>query len=148
MPNAATDAPAALAAVLDTLIPPSADGRLPGAGELGLAEGLWGNSELRAVLEGGIAAADAAARERGAEGFAGLAREDRRAALEATAGDAPAFLPTALAQTLVAYYQHPRVIEALGLDPRPPFPRGYRVEETDFTRLQPAKGRAPFYRQP
>ena len=29
-----------LRAVLDEIIPPSGDGRLPGAGELGLAEGL------------------------------------------------------------------------------------------------------------
>ena len=45
-----------------------------------------------------------------------------------------------------AYYQDSRVLESLGLEPRPPFPAGHEVEAGDWTLLDPVKGRAPFYR--
>ena len=57
----------ALACVLDEIIPPSEDGRLPGAGEIGLAEHLEQNvTELEPFVVQGLAALDELAAGRGA----------------------------------------------------------------------------------
>lgn len=128
-----------LAAVLDTIIPPSADGRMPGAGEL-LGDAFAQRAELAPLLDAGLDALE--------PGFAQLPADARRAALEATAALAPAFLPTLVAQGFVAYYQDPRVREGLGLEARPPFPRGYELEAGDLSILDPVRQRDPIYREP
>jgi hypothetical protein len=142
----------ALATVLDEIIPPSGDGRLPGAGEVGvlarIEEALRENADLRPVLAAGLEALAELARERGAPGFAELSRADRLQVLNELAAKAPAFLPTLVGQTFVGYYQDPRVLEGLGLGARPPFPRGYEVEPTDFEILAPVRRRARMYREP
>jgi hypothetical protein len=38
------------------------------------------------------------------------------------------------------------VVEALGLEPRPPFPKGYEVPPNDPALLDPVRRRAPFFR--
>ncbi len=143
-----TDQQQALAGVLDEIVPPSADGRLPGAGSLGIAETFGEKTALVPVLAAGLAALDKIAREGGAADFLDLPREARRPALEATGREAPAFLPMLIGLTLMAYYQDGRVREALGLERRPPFPLGYAVPPTDFAILDPVRRRAPFYRLP
>ncbi len=143
-----TEHGAALTAVLDAILPPSADGRLPGAGQLGLAESLASRVELQTLLANGLAVVDELARARGRSGFAAVPAAERRELLEATGTRAPGFLPTLVAQTFVAYYQAPRVLEAIGLDPRPPFPRGYEVAPTDFAILDPVRALEPIFRKP
>jgi hypothetical protein len=138
----------ALAGVLDEIIPPSRDRRLPGAGQLGLADALARNAELRPLLASGLAALDEIARARGAAGFAELASGERREALEGVATRAPGFLPILVVQTFVGYYRDGLVRGALGLENRPPFPRGYEVEPTDFSILDPVRRRDPIYRKP
>ena len=137
-----------LACVLDEIIPPSADGKLPGAGALGVGEGFAASPELRPVIEQGVGVVDALARERGAAGYVALPAGERRGVLEASAAKAPAFLPTLIAQTLVVYYQDASVLEALGFRAGPPFPRGFTVEPTDFSLLDPVRERPPFFREP
>ena len=132
-----------LASVLDELVPPSGDGRLPGAGELGLAahvdEATRGPG-LRAALVEALA-------QLAAQGFAGLAPPEKRARLEALARQAPAVFDAILLSTYGGYYHQPRVVEALGLPPRPPFPQGYAVAPTDFALLDPVRRRPPLYRK-
>ncbi|MEM7015895.1 MAG: hypothetical protein AAF512_00990 [Pseudomonadota bacterium] len=47
---------------------------------------------------------------------------------------------------LQSYYQDPRVLEALKLAARPPFPLGHEVEAGDWSLLEPVKKRGSFYR--
>ncbi|UCE86868.1 MAG: gluconate 2-dehydrogenase subunit 3 family protein [Deltaproteobacteria bacterium] len=140
----------ALARVLDAIIPPSDDGRLPGAGELGVARYLEGavqkTPELRPVIAAGLAAADALARGRGADGFAALSAADARDVLNELATREPAFLPGLVFHTYAGYYQHDRVFEALGLEARPPHPKGYETEANDLTLLDPVRRRRRLYR--
>ena len=49
--------------------------------------------------------------------------------------------------TYTGYYQHPRVLEALGLETRPPHPTGYPTIEGDLTLLDAVRGRARMYRE-
>ncbi len=138
----------ALACVLDEIVPPSEDGRLPGAGELGIGGALAARPELWPLLEGGLAALDEIARARGAASFSAAPRADRRPMLEEVGGKAPAFFPTLLAQTFVAYYQDRRVLETLGLGVGAPYPKGYAVAPTDFSILDPVRARPRFFRDP
>jgi len=143
----------ALVAVLDALVPPSADGRLPGAGELGvlgrIEDAMHSTPELADAIRAGLAGLDALARGRAAEGFAGLVASEREALLRELAEQQPGFLSGLLFHTLAAYYQHPRVLAGLGLEPRPPFPKGYEMEPGDLDGLlAPVRLRAPLYRSP
>jgi hypothetical protein len=47
-----------------------------------------------------------------------------------------------------AYYRDDRVLRAIGMDPRPPFPAGYTVEAGDLSLLDPVRARGPIYRPP
>lgn len=138
----------ALSAVLDAVIPRSTDGRLPGAGELGLARAIEQQlGAMCAFTARGLDALDALARDRGAAGFAALAPAERAAVLGAHAAADPGFLPGLVFQIYSAYYQHPRVLEALGLEPRPPHPKGYALEQPDLEALlAPVRARAKLYR--
>ena len=50
------------------------------------------------------------------------------------------------ALVLMHYYRDDRVMAALGLEPRPPFPLGHPLEEGDPALLDPVRARAPFWR--
>lgn len=54
-----------------------------------------------------------------------------------------------LIQTLVAqcYYRDARVMRALNIDVRPPFPAGYQQEPNDLTLLEPVRQRGEMYRK-
>jgi len=140
-----------LAAVLDELIPPSTDGRLPGAGAVGVVAYLEGvclrTPDLRPALDDGLAALAELARENGAESLADLPQPRRAALLNDLTSRAPAFLPGLLFHTYAGYYQQPAVLEGLGLPPRPPFPEGYALEQGDLGLLDPVRARARLWRE-
>jgi hypothetical protein len=48
---------------------------------------------------------------------------------------------------LLCYYRDDRVMLSLGLEPRPPFPKGYVLEQGDWSLLDPVKARKPFWRE-
>jgi hypothetical protein len=151
-PNALSpDAARDLAAVLDAIVPPRPDG-LPGAGGLGLVAFIEArmaeHPDLRPAVLHGLAALDALARERSGGAFADVPAGERAALLNELASREPAFLPGLIFQTYVGYYQDPRVLEALGVEGRPPFPQGYEVEPFDPGLLEPVRGRDPLWRRP
>jgi hypothetical protein len=136
-----------LASVLDEVIPPSGDGRLPGAGEAGLVRYIEQHApELRPTIVQGLSALDELASGRGARSFAALSREEKLEALNELATVQPAFLPGLILQTYVGYYQNDRVLEGLGLEPRPPYPDGYKMEPTDLSLLDGVRRRNKLYR--
>ena len=126
----------ALAGVLDTLVPPSADGHLPGAGELGLAPGVAGKlGGAHTAIAKGLGALDAAAREIGAADFASLGAAARETLLRDYDRGDPGFVPGLVFHTYSAYYENERVMAAIGLEPRPPYPLGYSLEQPDLDAL-------------
>lgn len=136
---------ATLASVLDEIIPPSPDGRLPGAGELGVAthvdRALAKLPDLRAMVRDGLAELEQAAAARHGRRFTALEKGERAALVAEQSFTFPLTL-----HTYVGYYQAPRVVAALGMEPRPPHPQGYSMEPSDLSLLDPVRKRAPFFR--
>lgn len=139
-----------LSSILDELIPASADGSLPGAGELGLAAhvaaAIERTPELGLTIEPGLAAARALARANHGRPFVELSREQKLAVVQALDAAQPGFIPTLVFHTYVGYYQHPRVVEALGMETRPPHPTGYAMEPNDLSLLDVVRRRPTLYR--
>jgi hypothetical protein len=48
---------------------------------------------------------------------------------------------------LQCYYRDDRVLRSLNLELRPPFPRGYELEQGDWSLLDPVKARPPMWRR-
>jgi len=145
-PQPALRDPGFMSAFLDLVIPPSKDGRLPGAGDLDLldtiATGAESDAMLGPVVHAGLDAVRAAALETDQSGLPGLSPEARLEVLQGQLA-VHGMLMFAIARFLYpAYYQHPRVLEGLGQPPRPPFPEGFEVEETDPALLELLHGRA------
>jgi len=135
-----------LASVLDEIIPPSTDGRLPGAAEIGLAryieQAVPKMPELWLMIVQGLAELDDLAATRHGRRFAELSRPERVALL-----NEQSFVLALSLHAYVGYYQHPRVVEALGLDPRPPHPKGYQMEPNNLTLLDAVRRRPKLYRE-
>jgi hypothetical protein len=137
--------------VLDELIPPSADGRLPSGGELGLHDHLaTALRPLPALLEmvvQSLAALDRLARQRDPGGLPALTPSARAAVLTELAASEHAVPPILALHAFGGYYHHPRVVAALGLEPRPPHPHGYAMEPNDLSLLEPVQRRGKMYRE-
>ena len=135
-----------LASVLDEIIPPRDDGELPGAGGLGVGDhieaALRHAPDLRSMIVQGLADLDQLARGKKAPGFAALSREDKLELLNQQGFVFPLTL-----HTCAGYYQNSRVVEALGLESRPPHPQGYAMEPNDLSLLDPVRRRPSLYRR-
>ena len=140
----------ALAPVLDGFIPRSADGVLPGAGELGIArdldEALQRVPAMQAMVVESLEALDRLARQRGAERFTALPVERQGEVLHELSCSEQAFPPMLMLFTFGCYYKHPRVLAHYGLEARPPHPKGYAVAPTDLSLLDPVRKRGARYR--
>ena len=62
----------------------------------------------------------------------------------ATGGTAAA---TLIRVVLQCYYRDDRVLRSLGLELRPPFPKGYPLEQGDWSLLEPVKARPSTWRR-
>jgi hypothetical protein len=135
-----------LASVLDEIIPPSDDGELPGAGQAGVLDYiekvLSKLPDLRSMITQGLSDLDRLARDRGERSFLELPRSGKQQVL----GE-QAFVFALTLHTYVGYYQNDRVVEALGLEPRPPHPKGYEMEPDDLALLDAVRRRPRLYRQ-
>jgi hypothetical protein len=55
--------------------------------------------------------------------------------------------PGVLARVILqCYYRDDRVVRSLGLEPRPPFPKGYTLEQGDWSLLDPVRKRPKMWR--
>jgi len=140
------DERAALTLVLDAIVPATPDGRLAGAGTIGVTAHVEGVlrtlPDLRAMVVEGLRELAANARRRFHRPFTALTTTERDA-LVAEQGFVFVITPHAY----VGYYQHERVLAALGLEPRAPHPRGHRIPPSDPGLLDPVRRRGTRYRE-
>ena len=127
--------------VLDTLIPESEDGRMPSAGALNLAAAVRvAAAGAQDTIEAGLAALRDS-------GFEALDPGERTEALQELETTQPAFTASLYLATCSQYYAHPDVLTALGLEPRPPFPKGHDLEPGNLEALERVRQRGRIYRE-
>jgi len=126
------------------MIPASAAFGVPGADEDRIFADIVGSLGRDAPqVKQALLRLDAAAG--GSFADADLARREQAASALRAQGGAPLLaLSRAVAQ---AYYRDDRVMRSLGIEVRPPFPRGYTVEQGDWSLLDPVRERPAFYRR-
>jgi hypothetical protein len=126
-----------------TMIPESATFGVPGADDPAILDDIVKSvgRDLPLVRE---ALAAIAARSAGA--FAGLDRDGREALINDYYASGGAAAVTLGRVIVGAYYRDDRVLLALGLEARAPFPKGYTLEQGDWSLLDAVRKRAPFWR--
>ena len=142
-----------LTGLLDVIVPASADGRVPAAGALGIADFLVSKASadpalavsLREVLSHAAALAEA----RGAN-FDDLDAAGRIAVVEALEQEAADAFTALLWHTYMGYYSRADVRPHFGLSDRPTQPEGYELPEDDpdelADMLAPVRARGRCYR--
>jgi hypothetical protein len=133
-----------LRVVAGMIIPASDEYAVPGAADTAIQADILATlgrdtAMVREALEhlarlAGMPLADLGETERDA-----IARQFR-----ASGGVAAATLTRVVLQ---CYYRDDRVLHSLGLELRPPFPKGYGLEQGDWSLLEPVKARAPMWRR-
>jgi hypothetical protein len=134
-----------LRAIAGIIIPASIEFDVPGADDPAI------QADMMATLGRDVSpvreALDELARLAGAP-LAGLDPARREAVameLRATGGAAVAALTRVVLQ---CYYRDDRVVRSLGLEPRPPYPKGHVLEQGDWSLLDPVRARPPMWRRP
>lgn len=136
-----------LSALLDMILPPSSDGRMPGAGQMAalidhIAEACTTLPALRQCLD----KLDHEAIAQCGAPFAAVDEVGRVSLVDRMRTQDPGPLQQLALETVTCYYQQDRVLEGLGMEVRPPFPSGYRVEQGNLSLLQPVIARGKIYR--
>jgi len=157
MTEASTESPAFFAAaqcellvsVLNRIIP--AAGAFPGAGDLGVAryiDRVVGQSAaLKHLFAQGLVQITLTSQARYAQPLTMLLEGQRDAVLRHVEATAPEFFEILVTHTYSGYYSHPSIVRFLGMEGRPPQPRGYHLEPLDLSLLDNIKQRQPIYRQ-
>ena len=58
----------------------------------------------------------------------------------------PRFMHTVTSVAVRCYYRHTRVMTSLGMEPRPPYPGGFELEQGDWSLLDPVRKRGRIWR--
>ena len=144
-PGPGADARAAMTLLLDLIVPASGDGRMPAAGQAGPLPGALAAGSgvgLPQVIDDLQRASQALF----GCGLAALDDDQRRRLLDDWRAREPQTAQQLTLEVLAWYYQQDRVLEAIGLEARPPFPKGHVVEAGDWSLLQPVIGRGRVFR--
>ena len=150
-----------LLAVAAAAIPPSAEYALPGADDAAIGADILATAgRYYEAVAAGLALAETLARAKHGTAFADLAVEEQLALV--TGVGEPGFLEdaklppdapgvaghrTLLRIVVQCYYRDDRVMRSLEMEPRPPFPQGFEVEQGDWSLLDPVKQRGKIYRE-
>ena len=78
--------------------------------------------------------------------FAALDESRRDAVAEMFQAEGGPALGTLTRVVLQCYYRDDRVVRSLGLEPRPPFPKGHTLEQGDWSLLDPVRARPKMWR--
>lgn len=125
----------AMAVIVAMIIPASPDLDLPGADDpVILADILHSGAKVHSDL---------------AVALAGLGPDDRGLDIDGASFRTAQPAAARLIQTLAVqcYYRDPRVLTALKIEPRPPFPIGFKLGPNDLSLLDPVRQRGAVFRQ-
>lgn len=134
-----------LDSILEHMIPASEDGRMPGAGSVGFWTYVESKGEASWICSGLALLLEAASAEFGLP-FSQLSMVGRTEFIAAQRRKQFRFFSRLTHQVIECYYQDARVLRAIGLETRPPFPDGFRALDGDLSLLEPVFIRGKIYR--
>lgn len=102
--------------------------------------------EAAEVIKRGLGVLDEMARERHDAPYVDLEAGDAAKLAEDLQGARESFMRLLMSTIIQCYYLDDRVMTALDMEPRPPFPEGHEVEQGDWSLLDPVRAREKFYR--
>jgi hypothetical protein len=136
-----------LSVLLNMIVPRAPDGRMPGAGEMAaLLSHITAAPTTLPALREHLDQLDREAMTRFGAAFAAVDEAGRVSLLDQMRSRDPTGLHQLALETVTCYYQQDRVLEGLGMEARPPYPKGYQVEQGDLSLLNPVIARGKIYR--
>jgi hypothetical protein len=133
-----------LRAIAGLIIPASAEFDVPGANDPAIQADIVATLGRDATLV--RQALDELARLAGMP-LAGLGPARQQAVAEELRTVGGAAVATLTRVVLQCYYRDDRVVRSLGLEPRPPYPKGHELEDGDWSLLDPVRVRPPIWRR-
>jgi hypothetical protein len=133
-----------LRAIAAMMIPASAEYDVPGADDAAI------QAEILATLgrdTGPVGRALDHLAQLAGEPFAELDATRRETLVKEFRATGGAAVATLVRVVLQCYYRDDRVLRSLGLELRPPFPKGYVLEQGDWSLLDRIKTRPPMWRR-
>lgn len=132
-----------LRCLLGEIIPASSRYGIPGADDAAIfADVLATSAPYAPQISEALQQLDALA----GGSFADLDAVDRRRAADAFQAQHVASAGLIGALAVQCYYRDDRVMRSLGMETRPPFPKGFAVEAGDWSLLDPVRARPKLYR--
>ena len=137
-----------LAMLAELMIP--GEGELPSAADAEILADIFATlrdqSELVAEAMTWLASLGADTDAEGA-GLLSLSAEEQQQLIAQLRQACPAFVARFEGAVAACYYRDARVLSAIGLPGRAPYPEGNAVAATDWSLLDPVRERSPFYRE-
>ena len=133
-----------LRAIAGLMIPASAEFDVPGADDPAI------QADIVATLGRDTGLVEEALNQlarRAGQPLASLDQARREAAAADLRAKGGAAVATLARVVLQCYYRDDRVVRSLGLEPRPPYPQGYVLEDGDWSLLDPVRARPPMWRR-
>ena len=142
------DQESALAAIVGAMIPASEEYAVPGADDPAIFADILTlvKRHPEPVIEA-LAALGNIAESCHGGAFSTLGEEDKAAAIATLSQSGAAHLRAVVSMTAQCYYRDDRVMASLGMEPRPPFPKGFEVEQGDLSLLDPVRARGKIWRE-
>lgn len=132
-------------ALLNLIIPPSDDGRMPGAADVGF-HSYFRKKNLVSWIREGLLSIGVESHNKFGQEFSALSGSKQTQLIDGLRRRHFRFFNQLATEVMQCYYQHEHVLKTIGLEVRPPFPLGYLVEDGDFTLLEPVYERGKIYR--
>lgn len=137
-----------LSILVEMIIPASDEYGVPDAGDEAIVNAILIDAERSSTrVVAALSALEDIAQSRNNIGFADLSADQRDDVVNAFRESQPANANLIAALTTQCYYRDDRVMVSLGMEPRPPHPDGYKVEQGDWSLLNPVRKRVEFYRK-
>lgn len=138
---------ASFRALLGQIIPASEEHGVPGAGDRKISvDVLKSNAASLDVIKLVLAGLDDLSQAQGGS-FGEISLEAATTIAESYQKNQPEMAGLLSFMAVQCYYRDDRVMRALDMEVRPPFPLGFEVEQGDWSLLDPVKERDPFWRE-
>lgn len=134
-----------LISLLNLIIPPSEDDKMPGAADVDFSTYIRNENLLSWIRDGLFSIVDESHNKFGRE-FSELSGSEQTQLIDSLKRRLFRFFSHLTTEIIKCYYQNNQVLKAIGLEARPPFPLGYQIAEGDLSLLEPVYKRGKIYR--